>query len=40
MFENENIGLYRNNGLGIYKNLSKPESEKKLSVYLKNVGYQ
>ena len=32
MFENENVGLYRDNGLGIFENLSKSEIERKWKV--------
>ena len=28
-FENKNMGLYRDNGVGIFRNLSGPEIEKK-----------
>ena len=29
VFKNENVGLYWDNGLGIYRNLSGPEIERK-----------
>ena len=29
VFENENVGLYRDNGLAIFRNLSGPEIERK-----------
>ena len=30
VFENKNMGLYRDNGVGIFRNLSGPEIEKKM----------
>ena len=34
MFENENVGLHRDNGLWIFRNLSGPEIERKRKAIL------
>lgn len=41
-FENENVSLYRDDGLGIFRNLSGQEIERKkkqLCMCFKNLGY-
>ena len=33
----ENIGLYKDNGLGIFKNMSDPEVDRKKKIFYKDI---